>query len=1314
MATLALAAAGAAAGNALLPAGLSVLGTTLSGATIGAQIGALAGSYVDQALLGTSGRQRSFSGPRLKDLAVTSSTEGAPIPRIYGQVRLGGQIIWARDIQEVVVTTRAGGRSKGGAGSSRGAATVTQTEYRYYATFAVAIAEGEISGIGRVWADGQELDLTSVTWRLYRGTETQMPDTLIAAIEGAGRAPAFRGVAYVVFEQLALADFGNRIPQLSFEVSRVADDLDKLVRAVVMIPSSGEFVYATEAVTRDGAGGSRIADNVHTRQAATDWAAALDQLEAQLPMARAVSLAVAWFGDDLRAGQCTVSPRVDRAAKETRPLTWSVAGLDRTTARLVSHTADGRPAYGGTPSDQTVVAAIRDLKARGFTVTYNPFLLLDVPAGDARPDPESGTDGQPPYPWRGRIAPMRSADTTPAVAADIAAFVGTCRPEHFVVTGDTVVYGGPAEWSYRRAILHQAFLAKAAGGVDAFLLGSELRGLTTARDARRSYPFVAALVELAADVKAVLGPATKVTYAADWTEWFGHQPADGTGDVAFHLDPLWASPAVDAVAIDLYWPLADWRDGGDHADARAGARSIYDVEYLKGNIAAGEGFDWYYASAAERAAQVRRPITDGAGKPWVFRPKDIRSWWQNVHFDRPLGIESATPTAWVPQSKPVWLMEIGCPAVDKGANQPNVFVDPKSAESSLPHFSNGERDDLMQRRYLRALIEALTPGHAGARPDLNPVSSVYGGPMIPAERIHVYAWDARPFPAFPADGDTWGDAGNWRLGHWICGRLTRGSLAETAALLLADMGFDRQSTDDLVGIVPGYVVDRIMTAREALEPLQLAYFFDAVETGGRLRLAPRGTTVAAPVYTTGGLVERRPGERLCTLSRAQEADLPGAAKVTFLSAGQDYRQAVAEARRLAGVSGRIAEAQLPVVLDAEQAVRIAESWLFETWAGRETATFTLPPSALAIEPGDVVRLDAGAGTRLFRVVETGDHGARDIEARSFDPLVYSAAEGAPRDMRRPDPVTAGQPTVVLLDLPVLGSATGTAVHVAAAASPWPGALAIYRSPDTSGYSLAGRIPAPATMGRTLSALGRGPVSRRDRTATLTVALDSGTLESVTPIALFGGANTAAVDVGGGRWEVLQYERAELIASDTYRLSGLLRGQAGTEDLIADTLAAGARFVLLDAAVTRLDMTLADFAIPYRWRIGPADRDIGHPDYVERVEAFAGRQLKPLAPVHLAGRRSGGDVRLSWVRRTRSDGDPWEMAEVPLGEAEERYRIEILAGAAVVRTLTTTAPTATYTAADQVADFGTPPSTVTVRIAQMSAVAGAGIPATATL
>lgn len=1316
MATLALAAAGSAVGSALLPSGLTVLGATIGGATIGSQIGALAGSFVDQALFGVTGQSRPFAGPRLSDLRVTASTEGAPIPRVYGRARIGGQVIWATDFEEEVVTSKVGGGGKGVGGGS----AAKQIEYRYYANFAVGLADGEISGIGRVWADGQELDLGSVTWRLYTGSEDQQPDSLISAREGADHAPAYRGLAYIVFERMALAAYGNRLPQLSFEVFRAVDDFHRNIRGVVLIPGSGEFVYSPEEVTRREVNGTQVAENVHTRQGGTDWTVSIDQLQASLPNAGSVSLVTSWFGTDLRAGNCQIRPGVEIANKKTKPLTWSVAGLSRSQAHVVS-LHDERPAYGGTPSDDTVIAAIQDLKTRGLSVTLTPFILMDVPEGNALPDPyQAGALGQPAYPWRGRItldlAPGQpsSPDKTVAAEAEIAQFVGSAAVGHFAILGGKVVYFGPTEWSYRRFILHHAWLAKAAGGIDAFVIGTEMRGLTQARSGPQSYPFVAALVQLAEDVKAVLGPETKVTYAADWSEYFGHQAQDGSGDVCFNLDPLWASPAVDAIGIDLYWPLSDWREGHDHADAIVGVRSIYDLEYLKSNIAGGEGYDWYYASASDRASQVRTPITDGQGKPWVFRYKDLKSWWLNPHFDRSGGVEQSTPTGWIPQSKPVWFMEIGCPAIDKGANQPNVFVDPKSAETALPYDSNGQRDDFMQRRYLQALIEAFDPSHPGGLAGINPISDIYGTPMVDPARTHVYAWDARPHPAFPADTGTWGDGDNWQRGHWITGRIASAPVGDLVKRILDDAGFARYEASTLTGIVPGYTIDRLMAPREALQPLELAFFFDAVESGEKIIFRPRGSGSQVVELSADDLVEDRPNAGLLRLTRGQETELPGSAKIIYASAANEYRQAVVEARRLAGASGRVAQADLALVLEAEQAAAIADAWLFESWVARERASFILPPSKMALEPSDVVRIADKGRSRLLRVTDVADRGAREIEALSIDPALYSLVEGPARAARTAPPAPSGQPLGFFLDLPLLrGDEPEHAGYFVASQSPWPGGVALFRSPTDTGFSLESVAAASAVTGELLDALPPGPVGRFDRGNRVRVQLDHGELALAEELQLLGGVNTAAIRNADGEWELLQFQSATLVGTGTYELSGLLRGQAGSEGAMYADVLSGAPFVLITQALARVDLLPGEIGLAFNWRFGPANRDLGDPSYVLQQHAFRGVGLRPLSPVHLRGKRNeSGDLELSWVRRTRIGGDSWEASEVPLAEGDERYEIDILDGSTVRRTLVATTPAATYSAAQQTEDFDSLPSAIMVRAYQLSSVWGRGAPCTA--
>lgn len=186
---------------------LGAVGTLLGG-PIGGAIGTLLGSAADKAILGSGSRE----GPRLSELKITTSSYGVAIPRHFGRMRVPGQIIWSTDLIEH--------KEKQGGGKG----TTSVTAYSYSASFAVALASRPLLSIGRIWADGQLLrgaagDLkVGGAFRFYSGFGDQEPDPLIAAAEGSSQCPAYRGLAYVVFEDLALSDFGNRIPSLSFEV----------------------------------------------------------------------------------------------------------------------------------------------------------------------------------------------------------------------------------------------------------------------------------------------------------------------------------------------------------------------------------------------------------------------------------------------------------------------------------------------------------------------------------------------------------------------------------------------------------------------------------------------------------------------------------------------------------------------------------------------------------------------------------------------------------------------------------------------------------------------------------------------------------------------------------------------------------------------------------------------------------------------------------------------------------------------------------------------------------------------------------------
>lgn len=1296
MATIILSAVGAAVGSSI---GGSVLG--LSTAAVGRFAGATLGRLIDQRLLG-QGSDVVESG-RVDRFRLTGAGEGDPVARLYGRMRLPGQVIWASQFEEIVTV------SGGGKGGPRAPET---RSHAYRVSLAVALCEGGISGIGRIWADGVEIAQDTLGLRVYHGTEDQLPDPKIEAVEGAGRAPAYRGTAYVVFEDLALAPFGNRVPQFAIETIRPAPADEpvgafspaRAVRAVAMLPGCGEYALATTPVSFDeGHGRVRMA-NVHTASGKSDFTTALDQMDASLVACEGVSLVVSWFGNDLRCGACEVRPRVEQTLADGRGMPWQVAGLSRAAAGEVGRDGDDRPVYGGTPADASVIEAIRELNARGKRVMFYPFVLMEQMAGNGLPDPWSAAGNQPVLPWRGRItcsvAPGRedSPDGTATAAEEVAAFFGTAAAADFSHE-DGVGYTGPAEWRFRRFILHCAALCAAAGGVDAFCIGSEMRGLTQVRGPGNSFPAVAALRDLAAEVRALL-PDAKIGYAADWSEYFGHHPQDGSGDVFFHLDPLWADDTIDFVGIDNYMPLSDWREGDDHADTAWG--SVYDPDYLASNVEGGEGYAWYYHSPEAEAAQIRTPIEDGAhGEDWVFRYKDLRNWWANAHHDRIGGVRQAVATEWMPGMKPVWFTELGCPAVDKGTNQPNVFHDPKSSESFLPRHSTGRRDEVIQARYLEVMHRYWSdPAH-------NPVSPVYGGRMLDLDRMHVWAWDARPFPAFPSTEEAWSDGANYRVGHWITGRASGRGLDSLVSEICREAGLEDVDVSDLHGHVSGYVVEEVGAARGALQPLMLRHGFDAVERDGALRFVMRDGRADADLGE-GDLAVTDELEGRIEETRAGQAEMAGRVRLRFVQADAEFAVVAEEAVMPDEASRGVATSEMALAMTRGEGRQVLERWLTEARVARDTVRLALPPSRRDLGAGDVLRLPVADGAGLFRVDRVEQAAHQIVEAVRIEPETYRPVDMAEDEVALSRFVPPVPVLPVFMDLPLItGEEVPHAPHVAVTAKPWPGAVAVYAADEDAGYRLNTEITRRATVGVTESALAAGPVGLVDRGEGLSVRLTSGALASVSDRALLGGANLAAIGDGTpGNWELFQFRDAVMTGPDTWLLSQRLRGQLGSDALMPALWPVGSRFVLLDRAPEQIGLTLGQRRLARHYRYGPALRPVDDPAYGHAVLAFDGNGLRPYAPVHLRGAWTGGDLSVGWIRRTRIGGDGWDGVEVPLAEEAELYLIRVMQAGGLLREAQTGAPGWVYTAAMQAAD-GLTPGLFEVQIAQVSALYGAG-------
>ncbi len=419
---------------------------------------------------------------------------------------MGGQVIWATEFEEQQVVEKTGGVG----GKSSATARQKSIRYVYSANVAIGLCEGPIAFVRRIWADGKPVDLSAITYRVYRGETEQAPDPLIVAKQGTGQVPAFRGLAYIVFERFPLADYGNRLPQFSFEIVRPMPGLPDRLRAVNIIPGRPSLAMRTDEVREDFGYGTSRALNRSQWTRGTDWEQSIDDLQALCPNLERATLISAWFGDDLRIGNCTLTPRVEKQGKTTTGQTWKVCGLTRGTAQAVSaqrgvritaarrrtvhHSGDPRSkitrAEGGAAPLHSDGYSARKWQARSLFWCWEPAAF---PV--ARSDHMSSCAGQ-----------AGSPAGTAVVNAGVTSFVGTAQASHFALAGDEVVYiSGPDEWSFRRMVLHHAMLAKAAGGVDTFFLGSELVGLTHLPAGGGSYPMVVALTGLLTELRGILG-----------------------------------------------------------------------------------------------------------------------------------------------------------------------------------------------------------------------------------------------------------------------------------------------------------------------------------------------------------------------------------------------------------------------------------------------------------------------------------------------------------------------------------------------------------------------------------------------------------------------------------------------------------------------------------------------------------------------------------------------------------------------------------------------------------------------------------------
>lgn len=513
----------------------------------------------------------------------------------------------------------------------------------------------------------------------------------------------------------------------------------------------------------------------------------------------------------------------------------------------------------------------------------------------------------------------------------------------------------------------------------------------------------------------------------------------------------------------------------------------------------------------------------------------------------------------------------------------------------------------------------------------------------------------------------------------------------------------------------GYAIARVGSARANIEPLLRAYFIDALEEDGKVKFVKRADQplVASIAFDELGAVEygSEPGDPL-PLTRTQEDELPRSFTVNFINKDDDYQGGSEGDSRQVTHSINDLVQELPLSTTADHAATVANVLLFDAWNARNMRRLQVLRKFAHLSPADNIEVEYPRGTWQRQLVaSSNDTGVVvDLQVIDADVSLYIAqsvgtSPANPQSVAAPAPPTRQQ----LLDIPILRDVDNNAgIYVAmeGMAEPWPGA-ALFLGQDNATLLQRGAVTQAAPIGFAEGALNPWPYNVVDELSTVVVDVGEAELNSITRDAMLTGTANACALGAPGRWELLQFTTATLVSAGRYMLTGLLRGQRGTEQH-AGSHAAGDVFVLLNApGIVRPAFDVDELHQVRQYRAVTNGRPIG--SALSETGVNTGQGVMPLSPVDLRKSFATNDIVLTWGRRTRLT-DNWLAGVLPLGEASESYEIDIYASGTfgtLKRTLASTSPTATYTSAQQVADFGSNQTTIHARIFQLSDAVGRG-------
>lgn len=516
--------------------------------------------------------------------------------------------------------------------------------------------------------------------------------------------------------------------------------------------------------------------------------------------------------------------------------------------------------------------------------------------------------------------------------------------------------------------------------------------------------------------------------------------------------------------------------------------------------------------------------------------------------------------------------------------------------------------------------------------------------------------------------------------------------------------------------VRGFNNDGIGPARDMVADIIAIHDLDVAEIEGVLHFLKRNRLPFARILSDdlGAAEEGSSLDRQRTVSVKSQMALPDQVRVSFSSPERDYQPSTEEARRIgSNAQGQIA-ISTALVLDPAEARRIAETKLITAWRTRKSFHFTLPHDVLNIAAGEVIQFVDRDGHEFAVWLSRATQRGLTVECEGQIYVVPFTFTRAGANVASTQELVAPATSVlgIIADMaPISASDDSSGIYAAAGAlqAAWRGADLYISWDGGTRYSLIDSFPSNSAVGVAATVLADGPTDYLDRLNSLTFTLvsDHYAPASLTDDDFYNYGNV--IRVGS---EVIQAQTVVANGNRSFTVSNLLRGIYGTEQY-AGSHGTSETVVMIDSGdVGRFAIGFHRRGQPYKAKMVPSGIDIA--TITASNHTYEAIVFKPFKPVHLNAVKdtASGDWTITWIRRTRYDGDWLSLSDVPLNEASEAYEVDIIDpgdGVTVLRTIAATSGTATWTAAQQTIDTGGSSAYCDPVVYQISAKVGRGWP-----